>query len=40
MGGRGSIISTFFGVLIISVLPQAWRRLVRPSRPSGSSPVR
>lgn len=40
MGGRGSIISTFFGVLIISVLAAGWRRSVRPSRPSGSSPVR
>lgn len=40
MGGRGSVISTFFGVLIISVLAAGWRKSVRTSRRNGSSPVR
>ena len=40
MGGRGSVISTFFGVLIISVLAAGWRRSVPPNPPNASSPGR
>ena len=40
MGGRGSVISTFFGVLIISVLAAGLRRSAPPSRPSASLPAR
>jgi ribose/xylose/arabinose/galactoside ABC-type transport system permease subunit len=39
MGGHGSVISTFFGVLIISVLAAGARRSARTSRPSESSPA-